>query len=323
MKRIGFYVTALLAGLWTSCSNVEDVVSPVENEGQFVAVMAEGESRTAINGSSVAWSNDDALSIFRKNGYNTKYELKSLTNETGIFKYTGDYTAPSDKFNETVTKNYAVYPYGDDVAIVANGEVSVTIPATQSYKTITTDTGDEIPTFDPAAAFMVAAAIDNQLAFKNANTLLKIELTQMPGDTGYTIEDIVLSSDSQMNGKATITIADNPTVTFDQVTQASSSATNNSLTLDCGNNGVSVVSLDKDEPEVFYLVVTPGNYTGLKLTLKGKYNTANYEKEFDLSSLNAITRNQLVTIQYVCGSDDFNGSIDNFDSTSGNVNVNN
>ena len=307
MKKIGFYVTALVAGVLAGCSNVEDIQTPSNEMEDFVAVMAEGKSRTTLggeDGKSVLWSKGDELAIFRASGkgYNTKYTLKTMAEDgsSATFKYAGVYspmegTAPS----LSLEKNYAVYPYSGDMTMTTAGVVNVTVPATQTYTA---------NTFDANAAFMFAASDDQTLQFKNAHALLKIALTAMPGDD-YSITHVKLSSEgSALSGAATIQMKnDVPEVTL--------SGTGKDLTLNC-SDAVTVNS--PQTATVFYLVVTPGTYSDLKLTLTG----TNYSKELDLPASLTIARNKIVTVKYICGSDDFTGNIEDMESTEGDINLN-
>lgn len=304
MKKLSFYVTALVAGVLASCSNVEDVQTSQNEMEDFVAVVAEGGTRTTLEGNAVKWDNEDALAIFRKTGkgINTKYTLKSLTEDgkSATFKYAGEYSPKDYTPSLTLTQNYAVYPYSENITMTDAGIVNVTIPAEQTYVA---------GTFDPAAAFMFAADTDTDLGFMNAQALLKIALTKMPGDDNYSITSIKLSANEPLNGDATIQMDNNePKVEI--------SGSGKDLTLNC-TNGVAVKSLDASNPAVFYLVVTPGTYTGLKLTLTGKNN---YSKELTLPASYTIARNSIVTIEHTCGSDDFTGTIPGLDSTGTNVN---
>ena len=311
MKKISFYVTALVAGVLASCSNVEEIQLPSNEMEDFVAVMTDGGTRTVLgeDGTSVDWSTNDALAIFRASGkgYNTKYTLKSIAeNGSATFGYAGVYspttgTAP----NLSLSKSYAVYPYSEGITMTADGVVNVTVPAQQTYVA---------NTFDANAAFMFAASTDatsTSLSFMNAGALLKIALIKMPGDDDYSITSIKLTSTTEpLSGAATIQMENNePKVTL--------SGSEKELTLDCAN-GVAVSSLDIANPAVFYLVVTPGTYSGLKLTLTGENN---YSKELILpKDALTIARNKIVTIKHTCGSDDFTGEIEDFESTAQDVN---
>lgn len=305
MKKLSFYVTALVAGVLASCSNVEDVQTSQNEMEDFVAVVAEGGTRTSLdtNGFGVLWTadgeNKDALAIFRQKGkgYNTKYEIESVAdNGSATFSYANVYT-PNDAPNVTLTKNYAVYPYSGDFAMVEDGKVKVTIPNVQEY------TEDS---FDPNAAFMVAASTGNSLLFKNVQAMLKVALTIMPGEA-YTINSITLSSEqSTLSGAATIFIGENPVLTFGE-------NGGKSLQLNC-TEGVEVA--DMTEATNFYLILPPGTYDDLKLKLEGKDG---YTTTLDIPTVN-IVRNSIVTIKHTCGSDDFTGTIPEMGSTEEDVN---
>lgn len=308
MRKIGFYVTALVASALASCSNEENIVSPVEEAEQFVAVVAEGESRTSLSENSVLWTNnaDEALSIFRKNGYNTKYVLASLDEQTNIatFKYSGYYDDDS-KDVTGLTKNYAVYPYQDNMTITGAGAVTVNIPSSQTSNT---------NTFDPKAAFMFAVADDQTLEFKNANALLKLEFTKMPGDGDYTINSIVLTSASKaLSGSATISMSNDVPV----VALGNKTTNDNTLTLQCSD--VAVQSTDVSKPTVLYLVVTPGSYPAGDLTLTFNVSYGGETKTITkvLTEAVEIGRNSIWNIPYILGSEDFTGAITGFGSTAG------
>ena len=314
MKKLSFYVTALVASVLASCSNVEDVQTSQNEMEDFVAVVAEGGTRTVLDGNAVKWDGEDALAIFRKTGkgINTKYVLKTIDSEgKATFKYGNEYSG--DALSANLDYNYAVYPYSNNITMTTAGIVNVTIPEKQTYTTVTTGSGDATvttPTFDPAAAFMFAANDGTALKFKNAHALLKIALTKMPGDDDYSITSIKLSSTTgKLSGNATIKMENGePKIEI-------SGTTGKNLQLDC-ENGVLVNSLDASKPAVFYLVVTPGTYSDLKLTLTG----SNYTKELVLPENLNIARNNIVTIQHTCGSDDFTGEIPELGSTETNVN---
>ena len=313
MKKLSFYVTALVAGVLASCSNVEDVQTSQNEMEDFVAVVAEGGTRTTLEGNAVKWDNEDALAIFRKTGkgINTKYVLNTIDSEgKATFKYGNEYSGTALS-SGNLKYNYAVYPYSNNITMTDAGVVNVTIPETQTYTTVTTGSADATvttPTFDPTAAFMFAESEGNALNFMNAHALLKVALTIMPGDDDYTINSIKLSSSQVLSGTATIKMTnEGPEVEI--------SGSGKDLTLNC-TNGVAVNSLDASNPAVFYLVVTPGTYSDLKLTLTGD----NYTKELELPKDLNIARNKIITIQYTCGSDDFTGTIPEMGSTEEDVN---
>lgn len=303
MRKIGFYVTALVASVLASCSNEENIVSPVEEAEQFVAVIAEGESRTSLDtdGQGVLWNTTDDLTIFRKNAYNYKYILTSGEGtKSATFKFDGEnYTAGSAT---GIDKYYAVYPYNEDIVINENKEVTVSIPSIQAYTA---------GTYDPKAAFMFAESDNTTLSFKNAHALLKVVLAKMPGDADYEINSIELSSDNVLSGNAKISMMEEEANRVPSVTIADNGT--KSLTLNCGN-GV-IVNKEKltEADAVFYLVVTPGTYSNLKLTLNGDNG---YKKELRIpTEKSTIKRNSILTIEHVCGNEEFTGGIEGFGST--------
>ena len=315
MRKIGFYVTALVASVLASCSNEENIVSPVEEAEQFVAVIAEGETRTALgeDGNSVLWEKGDALAIFRKNAYNYKYTT-SNSGTSATFKYADEFT-PGEEGVTGIDQYYAVYPYADNIKINSKKEVTVKILKYQTYYE---------NTFDPNAAFMFAASQTTVLPFQNAHALLKIELNSMPGDT-YTIESITLTSEKKrLSGAATLRMDDNKPFVQILNSETGVSADNDNLTLDCGE-GVTIKGRttmeDNDQEVPFYLVVTPGTYNVLDLSIK--YKNIDAPVKMRIAHQDApltIGRNEIWTIKYTCGNDKFTGEITGFESTEQDVN---
>lgn len=320
MKKNVFYVAALLAGVLSSCSQAENLSLENEEPEQFVAVLAEGETRTMLggdDGKSVLWKEGDALAIFRKNAYNYKYITSENGTNSATFKYANEFT-PGDEGVTGIDQYYAVYPYDDNddndkITINSNKEVTVKIPNEQTYYE---------NTFDPKAAFMFAASPTTVLPFQNAHALLKIVLNSMPGDT-YTIESIALTSESNvLSGDATIKMDanSNPVVTLSE----GHSQANNNLTLDCGE-GVTIKGRttmeDNDQEVPFYLVVTPGTYKVLDLSIKYKNIDAPVKMRIAHQEAQlTIGRNEIWTIKYTCGNDEFTGTTPEFDPTEKDVN---
>ena len=315
MKKNVFYVAALLAGVLSSCSQAENLSLENEEPEQFVAVLAEGETRTTLgeNGKSVLWKDGDALAIFRKNAYNYKYTT-SDNGTSATFKYADVFT-PDAEGVTGIDQYYAVYPYDVDTKINNNKEVTVKIPKKQTYYE---------NTFDPKAAFMFAASQTTELPFQNAHALLKIVLNSMPGDT-YTIESITLTSEKKaLSGDATIRM-DNDNKPIVQILNSETvSADNDNLTLNCGE-GVTIKGRttmeDNDQEVPFYLVVTPGTYNVLDLSIKYKNIDAPVKMRIAYQDEPLdIVRNEILTIKYTCGNDEFTGEITGFESTEQDVN---
>jgi|GEM_PF-5795814 len=318
MKKNVFYVAALLAGVLSSCSQAENLSLENEEPEQFVAVLAEGETRTMLggdDGKSVLWKEGDALAIFRKNAYNYKYITSENGTNSATFKYADVFTPGADGVTG-IDQYYAVYPYGEGITINNDKVVNVKIYKDQTYYE---------NTFDPTAAFMFAASTDTKLPFQNAHALLKIVLNSMPGDT-YTIKSITLTSESNaLSGDATIRMDDDNKPLLQILNSGTLTEANNKLTLNCGE-GVTIkgrtTNVDEDQGQEvpFYLVVTPGTYAlELSINYEGIEKPDVVRIAYQENPL-TIGRNEIWTIKYTCGNDEFTGEITGFDTTEQDVN---
>ena len=128
MKHIaGIFAAALLvAGCVQQMEQPKEHQSPV-----FTASFENAATKTYLDsGHKLLWTADDRLSIFI-NTYNQQY------------RYTGESGKTSADFEEvrvsgfhsgnTLSTNYAVYPYRPDTEITNDGTITCTLPAVQAY----------------------------------------------------------------------------------------------------------------------------------------------------------------------------------------------
>lgn len=138
----------------------------------------------------------------------------------------------------TVSENgyYAVYPYNRATATAgtAGWPTQILLPQVQNYKT---DANGNQIVKAPMAAYCPAGRATASLDFKNLCALLKIEL---PASFDITQNEVayikVTSSNQPLWGVATISGTDNPTLSSPSI--SSLYATDNTVTLDCTNNGL-------------------------------------------------------------------------------------
>ena len=228
----------------------------------------------------VLWNADDRISIFNKNSYNYQYRFDG---ETGA--NAGSLSViPPDGF---ITGNdldyvYAVYPYLEGTTISNAGELTMTLPRSQTYKENSFGIGSNI---------MVAVTDNSFLAFRNLCGYLCVKLY---GDNIY-ISSITLTGNNgeKLAGKAlvTATVGGMPTMSFDN-------AATNELTLECPTP-VKIGSTAETATS-FWFVVPPTSFTeGFKITVTD-YKGAIFEKS--TSNAIAIQRNTLesmAAIEYV------------------------
>lgn len=154
---------------------------------------------------------------------------------------------------------YAHYPYSEDVDF-ADGAILTSIPASQTAVK---------NSFDPAAALAVAcAAKDEALAFKNLTSMLAFSVPA----------DVVLTSVS-LKGNADEKIAGDVSVTFGQDGLP--------VLADAGIASTSVLLAGEMTDGMYYMLVRPGNYSGLTAVL-----TYEDGETFDISLDEAVTLNR-------------------------------
>ena len=177
----------------SSCTKeVQSIIG--ETNEDFTATLISGDTRTSLddNGNTV-WSDADEVSIFKKSGYHQKYQV----NEGGATSAVLSYANVSSEQGAALNLNYAVYPYSANHTIDAQGTLSLDL----SYLAEQTYTEG---TFENNKSVMVAKSDDNNLAFFNALSLLRVKLcSEVPGD--YSIKSITVTSATQpINGTATL-----------------------------------------------------------------------------------------------------------------------
>lgn len=229
------------------------------------------------------WTEDDRLSIFTTTS-NQQYRFKGNTGDkSGSFELVGDFVK-----GNSITANYAVYPYSESSEISNSEYLTVTLPSVQQYAA---------GSFGLGANTMVAVTngtSDNFLAFKNLCGYLVIKLY---GEG--TVKEIKLSGNNgeKIAGTATVTASygSEPSATMDY------SATNE-ITLDCGS-GVALGPTSQTATE-FWFCIPPITFSkGFSIRVK---SIAGGVMEKNISNSKAITRNTIYSMSSLKA--DFTGS---------------
>lgn len=237
MKKYRNIAFAFMAIAAIACSKVEapenegsqngpvddPAVEVVPTDMTFEASL-EGVTRVTFDGTSKSiWEADDMISIY--DGEANRCFEAGEAGETTVF---AGKALEADAY-------WAHYPYSEDV-VFADGAILTSIPSVQTAVK---------GTFDDAAAVAVAyGANDAGLAFKNLASMLTFEVA----------EDVTITS-LTISGNAAEKIAGDVSVTFGQdglpvLADAATSATSVSLT-------------GEMTAGVYYVLVRPGNYSGL------------------------------------------------------------
>ena len=250
------FTLGAMALLFTACSiNELDTASPIAKDAEeFFATIEDASTRVFVDDKlRVLWNADDRVSIFNKYTYNQEYRFAGEDGDnSGAFK-----KVPNDDF---VTGNalglvYSVYPYQESTKIANDGEITVVLPAEQTYRE---------DSFGLGANTMISVTENNELLFKNLCGYISVKLY---GDN-VAVKSISLkgNNDEPLAGKATVNASvDNaPTMAFD------ASATKEITLL---FETPVKIGTTADEATTFWLVVPPTTFSkGITLTVKDDKN---------------------------------------------------
>ena len=253
------FLFCLLAALAVSCvKEQQEVTQTVTDDPVFYAAIEEpGNPVTRVFADSqlrVLWNAEDRVSIFNKSTYNWQYRFDGEDGDNaGVFK-----KVPSDDFvpSNPLDYVYAIYPYNENTKISNDGEMTVYLPAEQSYRK---------HSFGLGANTMISVTEDNELHFMNLCGYFAVKLY---GDN-VSVKSISIKGNNNelLAGKATVVAQMNtvPTFTFN-----TAEATKEiSLTFD------SPVSLGTtaETATSFWFVVPPTIFVnGFTLTMTDKQN---------------------------------------------------
>lgn len=256
-------VSYLIAFLMSGCNQEEYLENQqlMSNGKTFTTSFEENDSRVYIDEKNeLNWSESDYISVFNGSTLNSFYQFDG---ETGDKSGTFSHVHTLEGTDNALNTNYAVYPYSTDIVISANGVITATLPAEQSYVSNTFGLGDNT---------MVAVTQDTEdtfLKFQNVCGYLKIQLY---GDN-VTIKSITLTGNNneKLAGKAMITPAYGQAPTISMADDAMGN-----ITIDCGE-GVKIGSTVEDAT-VFWFVVPPTKFEkGFTVTVT-KDNGINFTK---------------------------------------------
>ena len=281
MKRLFIFFTTIPM-LLCGCASFEEqdtaIIIPTAQDLQ--AGFAEDTRTYVENGKYLRWHEDDRLTAFYGNTLNRQYKFKGKTGaNSGTFSL-----VPSGELGtgNTLDCIYAVYPYNEMVEITDEGEISLTLPAVQSYAE---------NSFGRGANTRIAITEnleDTFLAFKNACGYLKLKL--------YGNNVTITSIEVKGNNNEKIAGAATAAITFGkapQLTMADEATT--SVTIDCGE-GIALGTTAETASE-FWVVLPEITFTK-GLTIKA---TDSEGGVFEKSTENevVITRNEILPMAAV------------------------
>ena len=251
MKKILIWLVASLLLTMVGC--VEGLQEPDVTETSseqlpdLTAGFAEGKTKTYVeSGKYLRWHEDDRLTAFYGNTRNRQYKFNGATGDnSGSFSF-----VPSGNLEtgNALDRIYAVYPYDETATITDDGQISLTLPAVQTYAE---------NSFGRGANTMLAATEnveDTFLGFKNVCGYLKLKLYNAEGATIKSIE-VKGNGEEKISGAATAAIAFGE---VPQLTMADDATT--TITIDCGD-GVTLGTTAEAATE-FWVVIPETTFEG-------------------------------------------------------------
>ena len=297
MNRLNFLFGLCAMFFMASCTQdeVHDLDSVCK---KITATISDGVStRTSLGeGGKVLWLQDDDISLMLKTGYHTRYVVSGAVNSNSTdFSY--DNTTPSIELGKSPSCHYALYPY------------NVGYTLADDLNTITVDVGDwknQIYTagsFEDDKAVMTAKSTNYNLAFKNAFSLLNVQLSSdVPGS--FSVSEIsVTSKNHALNGTATLDMSlEKPYLVC---TGTSDDNKTNILSL---TTPVVLTQTPKD----FYLLIPAATYEADDLTIKVKGNNEMDDTNMDWSYTMTVDveciRSKVTTLPKQFEAESFSGS---------------
>lgn len=282
MKRIHSFATWLL--LLVSCSSeLEPVAEPQpqpKTAGDFVFYASFGdqtvpETKVFMNDSwQLRWNSDDQISIFNKTADNLQFAFAGAeADATGQFSSVNGNATLS---GSAVPHIYAVYPYGAETSVAADGTISLTLPAEQTYYGGVS--------FGRGANTMVSVTdnVSAPLVFKNVCGYLQLKL--YGDDVAISRVTFKGNNDEPLAGAATVTAAvgEAPTVTM-------GTGATKEVSIVCADPVK--LGADTDHYTTFLLAIPPTTFTkGFTITVT---DADGYVIEKSTSNSYTIGRNEI------------------------------
>ena len=190
MKASKILYIAALAAL-AACQK-EAEMEPAAGKGLEQMCLSTYTTKTAINGTEIHWSENDAVKVFDNLGGENVFNSTEIEGSNASFA--GYVTAGTTEF-------YAVYP-ADNEASVDGDVITVTIPADQTSKAGSFAEGHNISVAKGTKT--VGVAETEGVVFQNVCSWLYFTLPEYVGDA----TSVTVSSNSVIAGEMNVTYAD-------------------------------------------------------------------------------------------------------------------
>lgn len=284
MKK-SFFTLASFAAIAVGCQVEKMDELPLVDNSVVYSASTEAyapETKTAMDGLDVVWSEGDEIAVFQGYLVQDKFEVTAAS----VGKTTGEFTLvkESDKENyDELDFNVAFYPYSNDLMYLDWGDgavrLSTYLPNNQDY---------ESGTFADGVFPMLAvteSTEDKSFAFKNLLGILKLQLKGTKTVKSITVEGN--SFETLAGSFMVIQDGETPTV------QSGDYPLFTSVTLDCGEG----VQLNASNPTAFYIALPPTEFTtGFSVTLVDSENNV---YKFATAVSNTVSRSTILAMPAV------------------------
>lgn len=273
MKRLTVF-TLIAVSMLPACTNEALQEKAANQNYSFTARTDAGiKTRTCLG---EAWSNETYPLLWEKGDRiiiapsgkpaTSYYETQSQDNDVAEFRFISGLEG-----NEMPPENTALTAlYPADAYKFTDGKHTINIPENQTYRKNNISSGT-MP--------MIAGATSRELSFRNVCGILRLRLNTLEQD--IRLSSIKVAADKGLAG---------PIATFegtDVTWNNPDSETGHGITLSC--DGVAL----SPEPEDFYFVLPPGNYSGFKIQLETEGPD---KKTYRMDGVLEIERSAITTV---------------------------
>lgn len=273
MKRLTVF-TLIAVSMLPACTNEALQEKAANQNYSFTARTDAGiKTRTCLG---EAWSNETYPLLWEKGDRiiiapsgkpaTSYYETQSQDNDVAEFRFISGLEGNAMPPGNTALT--ALYPA--DAYKFTDGKHTINIPENQTYRKNSISSGT-MP--------MIAGATSRELHFRNVCGILRLRLNTLEQD--IRLSSIKVAADKGLAG---------PIATFegtDVTWNNPDSETGHGITLSC--DGVAL----SPEPEDFYIVLPPGNYSGFKIQLETEGQD---KKTYRMDGVLEIERSAITTV---------------------------
>ena len=227
----------LLLCMGVGCTNDTIVDSPYGDPLDFLNLFTASIEEMDAGGLSVIWTEEDQLGVFAGASDNKCFVVKENMNSSAVFQ-------PEDELSidGPIARIHAYYPYSTSAAL-SEGQLMLSLPTLQPYS----DGGPSI-----GIVPLVGTGTTRSILFKQVCGAIKLRLADV--EFGSVRKVTVTALDQQpLAGKI---IVDFNYDVDGAPSTSMSQASEESIVVDCGDEGVEITSKGKD----FYFVVPPATY---------------------------------------------------------------